>query len=354
LADAETLRISLRFRLARSQVIVQHGSMEQAAATRSDSVQVEEPIDAPDGAQQSSWTLAITMLRGILEGDTYDAVASRHGITRTAVERRIKAVSMHVASTAGIAGLNAEGAAFVRRLRLHREAIRNALDELGSEPPAHARHIRVLTDEEITSGALRIRGRSHQPHEDLALYYILLATGARPLEIARLEVRDYLHADGGVRRVSCIRPDVAITGRERPLFFCSVRLEEALNAYLAERVPAQQGLGASSEYRGLDPASRLFLSASGQGFEIKPYGAEGQKRFRCRAIQETYRKLFRYAELKQMTALTVRHTVADRLYARGADESQVGLLLGIADRSAVREQFPRRLPSLDTLTTDLV
>lgn len=55
-----------------------------------------------------------------------------------------------------------------------------------------------------------------------------------------------------------------------------------------------------------------------------------------------------------MTALTVRHTVADRLYARGADESQVGLLLGIADRSAVREQFPRRLPSLDTLTTDLV
>ena len=138
-------------------------------------MQVEEPIDAPDGAQQSSWTLAITMLRGILEGDTYDAVASRHGITRTAVERRIKAVSMHVASTAGIAGLNAEGAAFVRRLRLHREAIRNALDELGSEPPAHARHIRVLTDEEITSGALRIRGRSHQPHEDLALYYILLA-----------------------------------------------------------------------------------------------------------------------------------------------------------------------------------
>ena len=317
-------------------------------------MQAEEPIEATEGAQQSSWALAIEMLRGILEGNTYDAVASRHGITRTAVERRIKAVAIHIASTAGIAGLNAEGAAFVRRLRLHREAIHAALDELGTEPPAHARHIRVLTDEEITSGALRIRGRSQQPHEDLALYYILLATGARPLEIARLEVRDYLHADGSVRRVSCVRADVAITGRERPLFFCSTRLEEALNAYLVERVSDRQGLGAHGEYRGLDPASRLYLSASGQGFEIKPYGSEGQKRFRCRAIQETYRKLFRYAELKQVTALTVRHTVADRLYARGADESQVGLLLGIADRSAVREQFPRRLPSLDTLTTDLV
>ena len=317
-------------------------------------MQVEEPIEPEEGTPQSSWALAIAMLRGVLDGDTYDAVASRHGITRTAVERRIKAVAIHVASTAGIDGLNAEGAAFVRRLRLHRDAIHDVLDRLGTEPPAHARHIRVLTDEEISSGAVRIRGRSQQPHEDLALYYILLATGARPLEIARLEVRDYLHADGTVRRISSIRPVVAITGKERPLFFCSTRLEEALNAYLAEHIAARQGLGADGEYRGLDPASRLFLSANGQGFEIKPYGSNGQKRFRCRAIQETYRKLFRYAELKQVTALTVRHTVAHRLYARGADESQVGLLLGIADRSAVREQFPRRLPSLDTLTTDLV
>ena len=46
--------------------------------------------------------------------------------------------------------------------------------------------------------------------------------------------------------------------------------------------------------------------------------------------------------------------MADRLYARGADEAQVGLLLGISERSAVRDMFPRRLPSLDQLTDDLV
>jgi conjugal transfer mating pair stabilization protein TraG len=52
--------------------------------------------------------------------------------------------------------------------------------------------------------------------------------------------------------------------------------------------------------------------------------------------------------------LDVRHTVADRLYARGADEMQVGLLLGISERAAVREMFPRRLPTLEQLTRDLV
>lgn len=81
---------------------------------------------------------------------------------------------------------------------------------------------------------------------------------------------------------------------------------------------------------------------------------KGQEGFCAGPSRRRTAKLFRYAGFKQVTALTVRHTVADRLYARGADESQVGLLLGIAERSAVREQFPRRLPSLDDLTRDLV
>jgi len=34
------------------------------------------------------------------------------------------------------------------------------------------------------------------------------------------------------------------------------------------------------------------------------------------------------------------------MYDRGADEDQEGLVLGIADRSAVREQLPRPRPSL--------
>lgn len=216
------------------------------------------------------------------------------------------------------------------------------------------RCIRVLSEEDISAGALRIQKRSHQPLEDLALYYILFATGARPLEIVRLEVQDYLDAAGCVRQVSAIREEVAITGRERPLYFRSMRLEDALNAYLAERVRRGVGLSTDGQYRGLNPRSRLFLSASGRGFQITPYGDEGQKRFRCRGIEETYRKLFRYAELDRITALMVRHTVANRLYTRGADELQVGLLLGIAERSAVCKQFPRSRVGLEALMTDLV
>lgn len=218
--------------------------------------------------------------------------------------------------------------------------------------PSHDTHI--LNDAEIAEGERRIRDRSHQPQEDLGLYYILLATGARPLEIARLEVRDYLGADGKVRNASEFRPEVAINGRSRPLFFRSTKLDEALNSYLADRVAGNLGLGADGAYAGHHPVSRLFLSSSGRGFEITPYEANGQRRFQCRGVLEAYRKIFRYAEFKGMTALRARHTVAAKLYARGADEAQVGLLLGIAEPSAVRAQFPRDSHTLEELVVNLI
>lgn len=304
--------------------------------------------------QPSAWECSVGMLRAVVRGETYDAVAAARGVTRTAVERRIKVVAVRLAGTAGIEGLNAEAASYVRRLRLHRDDVLRALDGLEPSHETQDQSMVILSDAEIAAGAQRIRARSRQPLEDLTLYLMLFATAARPLEIARLLVRDYLTVDGNARHCSQLRSEVTITGRARPLLFGSARLRDALDAYLAERVARGRGVGADAGYRGLDPDSRLFLSATGTGYTITPYGAPGQHRFECRAIWHHYRKLFRHAEQKQVTALTARHTVADRLYARGADEGQIGLLFGIGERRAVREQFPRRLPSLDALTRDLV
>lgn len=317
----------------------------------------EAPSDEHGANCGARLDLAEVMLRAVLAGDTYDEVAQRHGTTRTSVERRIKALATRIARRVAIDGLNEDGAAFVRRLRAHREALLDALEFLADDELAVApepRAVRILTDAEIASGARRVSARSPHPLEDLALYYLLLATGARPLEIARLQVADYVTSTGVARHPSELRAEAAINGRARPLHFRSGRVNTAIDAYLALRVRLRQGEGTDENYRGLDPSSRLFLSPSGQGFEILTSGAEGQRRFRCRAIQETYRKIWRYADFKHFTTLVARHTVADRLYARGADEAQVGLLLGISERAAVREMFPRRLPTLDQLTEDLV
>lgn len=90
------------------------------------------------------------------------------------------------------------------------------------------------------------------------------------------------------------------------------------------------------------------------GFRITPYGEPGQHRFLCRPILETYRKVFRYADVAGATALSVRYTVVARLYERGADDEKVGRVLVISDRSAVRELFPRSRPTMASLAEELV
>ncbi|MFZ2390033.1 MAG: hypothetical protein WAW69_19725, partial [Polaromonas sp.] len=71
---------------------------------------------------------SVGMLKAVISGETYEVVAARFGKSRTAVERRIKVVAAQLSKVVGIQGLSEEGAAFVRRLRMHRGAILTALE----------------------------------------------------------------------------------------------------------------------------------------------------------------------------------------------------------------------------------
>lgn len=92
---------------------------------------------------------SIEMLRGVIEGRTYDAVAADFGITRTAVERRVKGIAARLSTEVGVPGLNEGGAAFVRRLRLKRDAILSALERFDPKPSCNTAPARVVSSEEI-------------------------------------------------------------------------------------------------------------------------------------------------------------------------------------------------------------
>ncbi|MCU6435309.1 site-specific integrase [Undibacterium sp. Jales W-56] len=303
---------------------------------------------------------SIAMLKDVVAGKTYDAVAAEHGVTRTAVERRIKGLALKLSREVGIDGLNQDGLAFVQRLRTCSASVLSALERYTPAASQDAPPGRILTDQEIDMAVRRTRSRSACPRRDTALFYMLLSTGARPLEIARVEVRDYLCIDGSVREESVLRADVAINRSARPLFFASQRANAAIDDYLAERL--RHGLGttaagtgpAPASYRGLDPHSRLFLTEAGAPFEIVSYGEVGQTRFLCRGILETYRKIFRRIGLEGMSALNARRTVAARLLERGAAEDQIGVVLGISELKSVRELLPHTRQPLHMVVRELV
>lgn len=305
--------------------------------------------DSPD--KGSSAASSIRMLKEVLDGRTYESVASDFGVSRTAVEKRVKGMTTRIARGAAIEGLNENSVNFIGRLRAQRKAVLEALQRFDPELALESQPPRVVTAEEINRAASLLRARSRVWKRDVALLYVIFATGARPIEIARLEVRDYLNADGTVRRRSELRSEASISSRSRPLFFSSRRLDEALADYLSERRDLHLGSGTDDSYRGLHPESRLFLSQSGEAFEIAPHRAN-ERNLRCKEIQQVYRRIFRWAELRWATPLSIRHTLVARLYERGADEDQVGVILGINDRG-VRTMYPRHRPTLTQLVEDL-
>lgn len=304
---------------------------------------------------QDSVLISIAMLKAIIAGRTYDAVAAEHGVTRTVVERRIKALALMLSREVGIDGLNEGGLAFVHRLRQSRVAIYTALEKYTPRLGEEKKRIgRLLTDDDVTLLIERTRMRSLCPNRDVALLYVLLSTGARPLEIARLEVRDYLDPDGSVREASILREEAAVNGRSRPLFFASSKTQEAIDRYLEERLHRYPHVDRLPMFRGLVPHSRLFLTEEGHPFDIVSYGQAGQKRFLCRGILDAYRKILRRTGVEGVSALGIRRTVAARLFQRGASEDQIGEVLGIGEMKAVRELLPKGRQPLQALVRDLV
>ena len=304
--------------------------------------------------ETESVLISIAMLKEVIAGKTYDAVATQYGLTRTAVEQRVKSVVLKVSREVGIDGLNEDGLAFVQRLRRCSSAITAALEQYEPRRSEATRARRILTDEEIQLAVQRTRTRSPCPERDLALLYVLLTTGARPLEIARLEVRDYLNAEGNVREESVMRADVAINQKVRPLFFASGKATESIDSYLTDRLRRSFGTAKHGNFRGLDPRSRLFLSEAGMPFKILSHGEQGQTRFLCRGIHNAYRKIFRRIGFPRLSPLDVRRTVATRLFERGAAEEQIGEVLGISDMNTVRGLLPKLHQPLQAVVRELV
>jgi integrase len=299
---------------------------------------------------------SIEMLKAVLDHRTYRKVGTEHGLSRTTVERQVKTLAARLNNEVGVDGLNESGIAFVRRLRTQRDPILAALEKFDpqAEPPREPTLVRIVSDDELARAVTRIRSRSHDPARDVALFLMPFFTAAWPLEIARIEVRDYLNPDGTVRRESIWRSEVANGGRARPLFFNCSTVDQALGDYLDERLAQRLGLGEPGQFRGLDGTSPIFLTRTGQPLFSTVTGPDARIRHECTAIQELYRRLFRYADKADVTNRSARHTAVAKLYARGADDANVAEFLGMSNLAQVRRAFPRQRVQTRNLVAEFI
>ena len=301
---------------------------------------------------------SIQMLKAILDGNTYAATAQESGVSRSAVEQRVKTLARDLQTVVGVERVDADEVPTVQGLRARKENYLEALEHYHPQRVVNApKGPRALTDQDIDRAAAVIRQHSNCRKRDTALLLVLFSTAAKPLEIARLEVSDYLSEDGSVREASVLRTNAAINGKERPLFFASTKVVAAVDAYLEERIRRGQGTKESTKYRGLDPNSRLFLTGDGQAMPINVRAIGYRRQYRCGVILDIYRRIFARAGLKGVSALCARRTVAEKLAERGCDIDQIGAVLGLTERNSVRNLIQNEhesRKSLKALVRELV
>lgn len=297
---------------------------------------------------------SIEMFKAVLDGRTYEAVAQSAGLTRSAVEQRVKALARDLQTIVGVEGVDDHDLLTIASLRAAKHSYLEALDHYQPERAGQRRRNGTVSEQEIDLLVERTRLTSNCSHRDVALLLTLFATGAKPLEIARLEVRDYLYENGSVREDSVLRADVAVNGRARPLYFASAKANAAIDAYLAERVRRGQGVARHPRYRGLDPASKLFLTDDGKPMPIKLRQNGKQRHYLCSVILDIYRKLFARAGLRGVSALSARRTVAHKLKARGADDADIGRILGLTEKDSIRNLLPNQPKPLRAAVRELV
>jgi len=293
------------------------------------------------------------MLAEILErGSSCEAAGRPYGVGRSTVERNVKTLIALAARERPIAGLDRDGWESLSRLRQCARAVMDvvcAYTPRRGDTPTHE-----LTSEDLVQGASRIRARSHNANRDVALMYAIFCTGAKPIELAQLRVRDYLEADGRTREESVMPASAAIGGRQRPLYFASTRVREALDAYLLERSRSKLGAGTKNGlFRGLDPDSALFLTDKGTRFALRPR-SPGDPRVNCPLIVATLRATFKRAGWVGVTAQAARRQVASRLAAKGAHEDQLCSVLGLRSGRSARRLLNHEAPPMAVLVRDLV
>lgn len=199
-----------------------------------------------------------------------------------------------------------------------------------------------------------------------AMILVLFGTGLTPGEIGQLLISDYLSKEGeplsgdkpakGKRKppTALVRAEISFNGYERRIFWSNKRVVAAVDEYLAERV--ERGLGAWSNtgYRGLDPASPLFLGRSSEGFTYRESERNGKVYRQYASISQLYSKLFKQAGVQGAVSMSARRTLAVKLHRQHIDIRVIAEILGNRSLTAVKQMCVGDTNRLSELVKDVI
>ena len=269
-------------------------------------------------------SLASTWLLAMLQGQTYDQIAEQFRVTKSTVSKSVTDLARDLQSVVGVIGIDEDSAPTAHVIRAHAQDYLEALEHfVPLAKYAATASLPIITQAHIDQLVLHTARHSRYKQRDIALLLMLIHTGARPNEIARMTVADYIDAPGRCRSPAWLPAHAASNGIARPLLLCDATALYWLDAYLAWRVAAGYGVSDPSAYRGLQGDSSLFLSRTGESFTSPSAKATAEK-----GLHDVLQRIFRYANQPGLGVLGARRSVAHRLQADGCTLDEIAFYLG--------------------------
>jgi len=137
--------------------------------------------------------IASEMLRALIAGASCEQIAHQHGVTKSFVSQRVRMLARELQQIVGVVGVEEEESPTAGLIRQNGDAYLEALLHFVPEAaPALRGRDRHLVSAHIDLYIAKITRHSRCARRDTALLLTLFSTAAKPLEIAQLEVRDYL------------------------------------------------------------------------------------------------------------------------------------------------------------------
>ncbi|PJC96425.1 hypothetical protein GQ37_022360 [Janthinobacterium sp. BJB1] len=133
----------------------------------------------------------------MLQGQTYDQIAARFRVTNSTVSKSVSDLARDLQTVVGVVRLDEDSTPTAHLIRAHGKDYLKALEHfVPLAKQAATTILPIITQAHIDQLVLHTARHSRCKQRDIALLLILIHTGVRPNEIARLTVADYIDAAG--------------------------------------------------------------------------------------------------------------------------------------------------------------
>jgi len=168
------------------------------------------------------------------------------------------------------------------------------------------------------------------------IIWMLFGSGMRINETAHLKISDVIHPSGDIKPVFSISAKYTKTGNPRAAYILASEHVKTLESWLSYRIENNIMMGATEEYRGLNPSNHLILFAKGRvwrnpSFQDKKY-TDADKQVRttkvCRSIENLSREIIKSAGFTFGSSHSGRRTLATWLDRKGFSLELIQMILG--------------------------